>query len=105
MRPVHFTSQWRLDGPEAGRLDGARVDGKGSLLEGLAGALGLPNWFGHNWDALDEALREFDVPDAGLAVVIENATVLWREHPKTSGTLVEVWLDSAPDGLYLVFSW
>jgi hypothetical protein len=31
---------------------------KAALLDALQGALSLPGYFGHNWDALDECLRD-----------------------------------------------
>ena len=32
------------------------------MLEAFATDLDLPDWFGHNWDALLDALRDLDVP-------------------------------------------
>lgn len=45
------------------RLDLARVglrgaEDKEALLERLAGALGFPDWFGGNWDALEDCLQD-----------------------------------------------
>jgi hypothetical protein len=37
-------------------LDGVRT--KAELLRRLADGLVLPDWFGHNWDALQDCLRE-----------------------------------------------
>lgn len=33
---------------------------KDGILDAFATALGLPDWFGHNWDALVDALRELE---------------------------------------------
>ena len=38
---------------------GAGVSSKKALLAALARGLGLAPHFGHNWDALEESLREF----------------------------------------------
>ena len=32
------------------------------MLEAFAADLDLPDWFGRNWDALLDALRDLDVP-------------------------------------------
>ena len=37
----------------------ATIASKQELLAALAKALGFPHHFGHNWDALEESLREF----------------------------------------------
>ena len=51
------------DAARGTRLDLARVDlrdaeDKDALLERLAGALGFPDWFGGNWDALEDCLQD-----------------------------------------------
>ena len=48
---------------EALRRDGADIrivrtaQDKAGVLDAFAAALELPEWFGHNWDALLDALR------------------------------------------------
>jgi RNAse (barnase) inhibitor barstar len=44
------------------RLDGLRIESKGDLLAAIATALDFPEYFGHNWDALDECLGEVTEP-------------------------------------------
>jgi hypothetical protein len=51
------------DAARGTRLDLVRVDLRGAedkdaLLERLAGALGFPDWFGGNWDALEDCLQD-----------------------------------------------
>lgn len=51
------------DAARGTRLDVARVNLRGAedkdgLLERLAGALGFPEWFGGNWDALEDCLQD-----------------------------------------------
>lgn len=51
------------DAARGTRLDLARVDLRGAqdkdvLLERLAVALGFPDWFGGNWDALEDCLQD-----------------------------------------------
>ena len=52
-----------IDAVRGTRLDLARVDlagvaAKEPLLERLALALGFPDWFGANWDALEDCLAD-----------------------------------------------
>jgi RNAse (barnase) inhibitor barstar len=106
VRTVHFTDHGPVvDGYDVVEIDGSDIADRDELMEALASALGLPDYFGRNWDALDEVLRDSDVAIEANAVVVSDATAFWREHPRLAGTLVEVWLDSAREGLHLVFSW
>lgn len=43
---------------------------KGSFLDELARGLGLPAWFGRNWDALEEILRDPDPADDRAIVIV-----------------------------------
>jgi len=112
VRTVTFTDEAPgLDGFEVLRIEGDSIESKEELLDAVAEGFGFPDWFGRNWDALEECLRDLDAVNDGYALVIPNATEIWREHPRLSGTLVEVWLDAAAEGadrgveLRLVFEW
>jgi hypothetical protein len=48
----------------------AGIADKKDLLEHLAHGLGLPAWFGHNWDALEESLREFSWAKGAKSIAI-----------------------------------
>lgn len=48
-------SGWRT-----ARLDTGGLSDKADLMERVATALDLPAWFGRNWDALEDALRDLD---------------------------------------------
>jgi hypothetical protein len=48
----------------------AGIETKASLLHFLAGAFPLPDYFGHNWDALEECLRDLSwLDDKKIALV------------------------------------
>ncbi len=52
---------------------GAEIHGpatKADLLDQLAHGLGLPGWFGRNWDALEELLRDPEPPDDRAIVIV-----------------------------------
>ena len=112
MRTVSFTDDAPdLEGFEVLRLEGSTLEGKDELLDAIAEGFGFPDWFGRNWDALEECLRDLEAVNDGYALVISDATALWADHSRLSGTLVEIWLDAAADGaergveLRLVFEW
>ena len=83
------------------------------LFEAMAHAMELPDYFGRNWDALHDALKDLapDPGQRGFVLVIHNAEALWRDAARVAGELVEVWLDAAAwwhdDGVpfHLVFVW
>ncbi|MEV0640547.1 barstar family protein [Streptomyces sp. NPDC050619] len=62
-------------------LDG--VTDKAGLMDRCARALELPDWFGRNWDALADSLRDHTVwpegaVEQGLLIVVRN----WRPYEK-----------------------
>lgn len=83
-------------------LDLADCTDKDELLRRIAAALAFPDYFGHNWDALDECLADLawlDAPgfvlgiehsgalrDAGgddyatFIAILENASDAWRDR-------------------------
>lgn len=81
------------------------------LLRGLAEAMQFPDYFGMNWDAVIDCLRDLDdrVPAEGYVLFVHSADVLWQRQLKATGDFVEVWLTAAEevahDGvpLHLVF--
>lgn len=47
---------------------------KPQLLKNMASVLGFPDWFGHNWDALEDCLTDLSWREApGYVLVIERA--------------------------------
>lgn len=83
-------------GTRAARIP-VSVSGKSELLAGLAKGLGLPAWFGHNWDALVDVLRDLSwcEPGATLAVVHDDLpTNLSRED---LATYLEILSDAASE--------
>lgn len=56
------------------RLESIRYAEKSALLRNIAGALGFPDWFGHNWDALEDCLADLSWSDAsGHVLLFEGA--------------------------------
>lgn len=57
-------------------LQVARIAGsdKMSLLENIAKALAFPDWFGRNWDALEDCLTDLSWNEAaGYVLIFEDA--------------------------------
>ena len=103
---IHFATD---EAAEALRADAAfhvsEIAGGPSLFGELAVALELPDYFGHNWDALDECLREIV---GYILLLVHDADTLWRESPDVALALVELWLAAAEDHpakMELVFVW
>lgn len=92
-------------------LSAAAIHGKDELMRALADALKLPGWFGRNWDALLDCLRNLpdSVPVDGYVLLIHDGPQLWRRAPALAGALVETWLIAAEEAahdemaLHLVF--
>jgi hypothetical protein len=102
-------------GARVAALDGGRVAGDADLLDRLAAAFDAPAYFGRNWDALDEVLRDLEwlgaPPAGGHLLLVEGAAALWAAHGLAAGRLVEAWLAAAEswagEGVpfHLVFLW
>ena len=64
---------------------------KESVLEAFASDLDLPEWFGRNWDALLDALRDLEgrqgVP---IELVWDEARALRQADPEVYRTVVEI---------------
>jgi RNAse (barnase) inhibitor barstar len=62
-------------------LDGIKITSKESFLKEIAEALEFPEWFSHNWDALEDCLR--DLKGKYIVVWTNNyctwETLDWRE--------------------------
>jgi len=65
-----------------------RFADKETLLKNIAAALQFPDWFGANWDALEDCLS--DLPGEGYVVLFENP-----EAGDELGILVDVLRSSA----------
>jgi RNAse (barnase) inhibitor barstar len=78
--------------------------GEGELFDALTAALALPDYFGRNWDALDECLRDREEP---VTLVVRDAASRWERAPEELRMLIDVWLSAAEgrDDLQLVFVW
>ena len=116
---VHFVSpeaapplRAALPGMVHAAIDGAHVDEDRQLFALLAEALGFPEHFGQNWDALDDSLRDLSwVPGTGYVLFVDHAARFWDRGYHAAGALVETWLTAAQEWsregipFHLVFVW
>lgn len=61
-----------MDAVKGSSLSPVRVKfaDKAQLLKNLAVALGFPDWFGHNWDALEDCLTDLSWREAPAHVLL-----------------------------------
>ena len=83
-------------GLDAVRIDLEGCSDKAGLLERVATALGFPEWFGGNWDALYDCLADLDWRETtGWLLVFENTGDLRRHAPEALDTAVAILGDVA----------
>ena len=75
-----------LDATRGAKLDVVAVDAKHNLFDSLARALAFPDWFGRNWDALEDVLGDLSWRKA------DGHVVIFRTFPagEDFGILVDV---------------
>ncbi|MFF9088678.1 barstar family protein [Streptomyces sp. NPDC014991] len=81
-------------------LDG--VTDKAGLMDRVARALSLPDWFGRNWDALADCLADDTVwPEAavaqGLLIVVRGWRPYAETDPEAWRTALDVFADAADE--------
>ena len=99
MTPLRFVDEWP---PSATDVDGESIRDREDLMTALATAMHFPDYFGRNWDAVDECLR-----DHPGDLVIRNAADLWRRLPREAAALAEIVASAAAERepVSLVFVW
>jgi RNAse (barnase) inhibitor barstar len=91
---------------------GVAIKNADDLLDTLAQAMQFPEYFGRNWDALDECLRDMSwLPARGYVLFLHDARRLWQQASDVAGQFVETWLFTAEEWsrsgipFHLVFVW
>ncbi|MGH8083477.1 MAG: barstar family protein [Lysobacter sp.] len=80
------------------RADFAGCQDKDDALERIARALRFPEWFGGNWDALNDSVNDLSWwPAPGYLLLIEHAGAWQQGYGEDAQTLVEILNDAAQD--------
>lgn len=78
------------------RADLTGCTDKAGLMQRLAKAGQFPEWFGGNWDALSDALRDLSWrPAPGYVLFVENAAQWRAANLEDFDTLLEVFNEAA----------
>lgn len=81
--------------PSAIRFDAGRWTGKEAMLADLAAALSFPDYFGANWDALEECLLDLSWLDGDIVLLIERIEMPEAHAPQDWSTLLDILADAA----------
>lgn len=99
-------------GVAAFEISAADIGTKEALLAAVAKGMEFPDYFGKNWDALDECLRDMSWrPAKGYTLFVHQARELWGRTGVVAGKFLEVWLFAAEEWshenvpFHLVFMW
>ncbi|MEM8997661.1 MAG: barstar family protein [Acidobacteriota bacterium] len=98
------------DGFSVFKTDFGIATSKERLLAAVAEAMSFPDYFGMNWDALDESLG--DLPKAsGYVLIASGSEKLWQHNPRLAASFLESWCCAAEGWadagvpFHLVFVW
>jgi len=76
-------------------IQGVKCRTPAGLLTECARALGFPDYFGHNWDALEECLTDLEwLPAKGYILVITNAADVLSNDETEYETFLEILCDA-----------
>lgn len=80
-------------------MKGAAIRTSMDLFRELASTMAFPSYFGMNWDAAEECLRDIGEwrPANGYVLFIHDAEWLWRHVFASMGKLVETWQAAAEE--------
>src|ERR1051326_5511059 len=84
------------DGFSILEVQGDVIETSEQLFIALAKEMKFPDYFGNNWDALEECLRDMSwLPSKGYLLFFYNAEHFWKNSNRVAGKFVESWLFSA----------
>ncbi len=74
------------------RLDARALGDRGSLLAALGAVLDFPDYYGVNWDALEECLSDLSWREGPVRLLVEHAGALAADD---LATLAQIWGEAA----------
>jgi RNAse (barnase) inhibitor barstar len=76
-------------------IKGARCKTPAALFTEFARVVNFPEYFGHNWDALEECLADLEwLPAKGYVLLLTDAEQILRQDEGDYATLLEVLSDA-----------
>ncbi len=86
------TTGWRFF-----HLDGRRIESKAGLLAACSEAMHFPATFGHNWDALEDSLRDLSWAPArcGYLLLYDGAGRLAAAAPEDFAVAIDIFRSAA----------
>jgi hypothetical protein len=91
LRPETICFRVREAGLACCYVDGSHVIDKETLLAAVADAMSFPDYFGHNWDALEECITDLNwLPASGWVLLIDHPVFLIAHHPDDWSTFFEI---------------
>ena len=76
-------------------IRGRRCRSAGELFAEIAEALEFPDYFGHNWDALEECLTDLEwLPGKGYVLLVTAAEQILTDDEEEFATFLEVLSDA-----------
>jgi RNAse (barnase) inhibitor barstar len=71
-------------------LDGRKMKNDETIFDHFAQVLHFPDYFGRNWDAMDECLRDMEwAPAAAHLLVVNDADALFLTSPASFKSLID----------------
>lgn len=90
----------QLAGRRFAYVDGWLAATKAEFLAGVGRALGFPETYGQNLDALVDCLRDLETSDPGVILLWDGWSTLARSDPRTFAVLLDIFAErSAASGL------
>jgi barstar (barnase inhibitor) len=91
LRPGTICRKAENAGWQCAYLNGSKLFDKNSLLRHCATVLDFPDYFGHNWDALDECMTEPGlIHGDGLILLYDHAAMLYANSPRDWATFYDI---------------
>jgi len=96
---VHFGCLQELDSLISSRVQRNEATLAGVLSEQdlfgvVSKALSFPEYFGSNWDALNDCLGDLGwLAPSGVLLILRDANLAWGRNPLALGRLVTSWLE------------
>lgn len=73
-------------------IDGREATTREGLFVSLAESFRFPEYFGHNWDAVEECLGDLSwLRATRFLLVIRHGNAMWDAEPAIARQLTEVW--------------